>query len=67
MVIWWLASWTNLAAWAAIYTAVDSTYTYCYSDGVCVKSKRDLVKRHVAWRSYRDALAAAAGIGAVNL
>jgi hypothetical protein len=75
MVVWWLASWANLAAWAAVYTVAESTYasvatgssnTYCYN-GICVKSKRDLEKRSALWRRYRDALAAAAGIGALNL
>jgi hypothetical protein len=78
MVVWWLACWANLAAWAAAYTAIDTSFassgtvttgsggTYCYN-GVCVKSKRELAKRSLNWRAYRGALAAAAGIGALNL
>ena len=60
-VIWWLSAWTNLAAWAAAYTYVDDN---CYGDDHCYK-KRGITQ--TSWESYRNAIAAGAAIGAVNL
>ena len=61
MVIWWLSTWAYLASWAAAFTLIDDPvcdgYGNCYGDDSYFNN----------WASYRDALAAAAGIGALNL
>ena len=59
--VWWLSAWTNLALWAAAYTYVDNN---CYGDDNCYK-KRGITR--TSWEGYRNAIAAGAAIGAVNL
>lgn len=52
-VVWWLACWANLAAWAAAFSFVDDDFV----DGSTFDSRA---------HSFRNAMAAAAGIGALN-
>ena len=60
LVVWWLSAWGTLAAWAAAYSFVD----YVCFDVNCYK-KRGVTQ--TSWESYRNAIAASAAIGAVDL
>jgi hypothetical protein len=67
--VWWLACWTSLAAWASVYDVGGHFYSMPTCDIVkdvryCSR-KRSIGIEH--WKRMRNALAAAAAFGAVEL
>jgi hypothetical protein len=65
LLIWWLAAWADLAAWAGGYDFYAVTTSSVCAYGYCAPFKKRAVDVN-SWENYRNAMAAAAGIGALN-
>ncbi|OCK77649.1 hypothetical protein K432DRAFT_427851 [Lepidopterella palustris CBS 459.81] len=58
LVVWWLSCWADLASWAAAYSfGLETCYVDVDNNFVCVGND---------YKKYRDVMAAAAGIGALE-
>ena len=66
LLVAWLASFADLASWAAAFAILNPVCTISNGISYCVLKRMALDKRSRPWESYRDALAAAAGLGALE-